>query len=74
MGRLVDLAKQLAWTLPVGLAFTDLVASIVKVEGPSMQPTFNPNLGSKPDDWVLVEKVSYKLRHIYNRGDVAVLW
>ena len=35
--RVLDAAKQLAWTLPIAVAFTDLVACVVKVEGPSMQ-------------------------------------
>ncbi len=57
----------------MAIAFTDLLASVVKVEGPSMQPTFNPDLRAS-SDWVLVEKVSYKMRYAYGRGDVAVLW
>ncbi len=69
----MDFAKQVAWSLPIGIAFTDLVASVVKVEGPSMQPTFNPDLRMS-SDWVIVEKISYKLLHNYHRGDVAVLW
>lgn len=35
--RVLDAAKQLAWTLPIAVAFTDLIACVVKVEGPSMQ-------------------------------------
>ncbi|GAX72811.1 hypothetical protein CEUSTIGMA_g266.t1 [Chlamydomonas eustigma] len=70
---LVDVSKQVALTLPVAIAFTDLIASVVKVEGPSMQPTFNPD-SRKGSDWVLVEKVSHKLMYKYTRGDVIVLW
>ena len=54
--RVIEIVKQIAWTVPITVAFTDLVASVVKVEGPSMQPTFNPQL-NKTSDWVLVEKV-----------------
>ena len=57
-GRALEFVKQLAWTFPITVAFTDLVASVVKVEGPSMQPTFNPDL-NRSSDWVLVEKVGH---------------
>ncbi len=94
--------------MPVTIAFTDLVASVIKVEGPSMSPTFNPSAASpSPDgggkrssssrsapskegteaasasgrelaatnsDWIVVEKISYKWNHKYQRGDVVVLW
>lgn len=59
--RALEIAKQIAWTIPITVAFTDLVASVIKVEGPSMQPTFNPQI-DKPSDWVLVEKV----RNVHN--------
>lgn len=82
MGRLLDTAKQVVWTLPIGIAFTDLVASVVQVQGPSMQPTINPDLdtsqastsGRSSYEWLLVEKISYKLLHTYHRGDVVTLW
>lgn len=64
--------KQVAWTIPVAIAFTDCVACVIRVDGQSMQPTLNPEPGQK--DWVLVEKVSYKLLRRYQRGDVAVFW
>mmetsp|Transcript_6454 Transcript_6454/g.14333 ORF Transcript_6454/g.14333 Transcript_6454/m.14333 type:complete len:174 (+) Transcript_6454:183-704(+) len=70
---MLSLAKQVAWSLPVAIAIRDLVGNVVQVEGPSMQPTLNPDL-DKSSDWVLVEKVSYKWFHDYRRGDVAVLW
>lgn len=70
---MLGLVRQVVWTVPVGIAFTDLIATVARVDGPSMQPTFNPDMG-KGSDWVLVEKVSYKLLHRYDRGDVAVLW
>lgn len=49
------------------------VGAVVRVDGPSMQPTFNPDLASSRD-WIFVEKLSYKWWHQYRRGEVAVLW
>jgi signal peptidase I len=71
-----DALKRFAWGLTVGLACTDSVATLVRVDGWSMQPTLNPGGGSSDQgsEWVLVEKLSYKWRHKYSRGDVAVLW
>ncbi|GLC43380.1 hypothetical protein PLESTF_000427300 [Pleodorina starrii] len=64
--------RQLVWWLPAGIALTDTVVSVLLVEGQSMWPTLNedPYFG----DLVLVEKISYKWLHKYQRGDVAVLW
>jgi signal peptidase I len=76
----LEFAKQVAWSMPVAVAFTDLVANVVRVEGPSMSPTFNPGASTSGRgsgdscDWVVVEKVSYRLLHSYHRGDVATLW
>ena len=33
MGRILDFAKQVAWSLPIGIAINDLVASVIKVGG-----------------------------------------
>ncbi|WIA11859.1 hypothetical protein OEZ85_011945 [Tetradesmus obliquus] len=65
--------RQGLWLLPVGIAFTDCIASVLKVEGASMRPTLNPN-SNGPSDWVLVEKLSVKLQRCYTRGEVVVLW
>jgi inner membrane protease subunit 2 len=73
MGGLKQAAKQLLWSVPVAIAFTDVVGSAIKVEGLSMRPTLNPE-GSSYCDWVLVEKASIKLLREYHRGDVVVLW
>lgn len=70
---LLAFAKSLAWSIPVAVAFTDCIASVIRVDGTSMQPTLNPE-GSASPDWVLVEKATYKWLHRYNRGDVAVFW
>lgn len=48
-------AKRVAWWLPVTIAFTDLVASVLRVEGDSMLPTLNAD--PLFSDWVIVEKV-----------------
>jgi inner membrane protease subunit 2 len=61
------------WAVPIGLTFSDTIASVLKVEGASMQPTFNPDT-ARSSDWVLVEKLSIKLQRCYNRGEVVVLW
>ncbi|KAF5833879.1 mitochondrial inner membrane signal peptidase [Dunaliella salina] len=66
-----SLLKRVAWSVPVAIAVTDRIATVVRVDGASMSPTFNPLGGS---EWVLVEKLSYKWLHQYSRGDVAVLW
>lgn len=64
--------KQVAWSVPVAIAFTDCVACVIRVDGQSMQPTLNPDTDSR--DWVLIEKVTYKLLHRYTRGEVVVFW
>lgn len=65
-------AKRVAWLMPVCIMCNDRLATIVRVDGASMQPTLNP--GATGSEWVLVEKLSYKWLHKYSRGDVAVLW
>lgn len=65
--------RRLLWSVPITITFTDVVASIIRVDGASMQPTLNPK-GAEGRDWVLVEKWSVKLRHIHHHGDVVVLW
>ncbi|GFR39876.1 hypothetical protein Agub_g378, partial [Astrephomene gubernaculifera] len=64
--------RQLVWWLPAGIALNDTVCSVLVVEGQSMSPTLCGDSGSA--DIVIVEKVSYKWLHKYQRGDVAVLW
>ncbi len=93
--------KNTAWCIPIAIAFSDSVASVVKarhphagrrqaahtdsstqvthawsvstqVQGLSMQPTLNGDPARS--DWVLVEKVSCKWLHHYERGAVVVLW
>ena len=114
--KVLDAIKHAAWTLPIGIAFTDLVASVIKartmpavlftaafdgftwhgdacrmmgnweyntrpdavgpddqsdwsqVEGPSMQPTFNPN-SKQQSDWVLVEKVRHLQAGVHFRPE-----
>lgn len=73
MSTLLSTLKASAWWVPIAIAGTDLVATVIRVEGESMQPTLNPE-GATLSDWVLVEKISYKWLHRYTRGDVAILW
>lgn len=70
---MLALARRAAWSIPIGITFTDLVGTVIRVEGASMQPTFNPP-ESTSNDWVLVEKVSVKWLHRYERGAIMVLW
>lgn len=65
-------AKQLAFLLPVTITFNDLVGSVLRIDGSSMQPTLNAD--PYVSDWCFVEKVSYKWLRKYERGDVAVFW
>ncbi len=62
---------RVALWLPTGIAITDTLGCILRVEGDSMWPTLH---GTGWSDLVLVEKVSYKWFHKYQRGDVAVFW
>lgn len=64
--------KRALWLVPVGVAFVDLGASVLQVQGGSMRPTLNPALHG-PCDWVLVDKASIKLLRRYTRGEVVVL-
>ena len=64
--------RQFLLSLPVGIAFTDLVCSVVRVDGASMQPALNPEGASS--DYVLVEKFSVKVLQKHMRGDVVILW
>jgi signal peptidase I len=50
--------KTLAW-IPVGFAFSDIVASVHQVVGESMCPTFNP-AGSTLNDVLLLEHLSFR--------------
>ncbi|KAI8469445.1 MAG: mitochondrial inner membrane signal peptidase [Monoraphidium minutum] len=72
--------RRLLWSVPFAVTFTDVVASVIRVDGASMQPTLNPRApraaAAAPGarDWVLVEKWSIKLMHTPQRGDVVVMW
>ena len=70
---MLDFIKQVGWYLPVYWAGTDLLGCVIRVEGQSMQPTLNDE-ARVFNDYILVEKVSYKWLHRYQRGDIAVLW
>jgi signal peptidase I len=65
--------RQFLWAIPAAITFTDVIASVIKVEGASMQPTLNPP-SSSVSDWVLVEKLTIKVWRRYTRGEVVVLW
>lgn len=65
--------RQFLWTLPLGVAVHDVIGSVIRIDGRSMQPTLNAP-GADMPEWVLVEKVSVKLKHEYERGGVYVFW
>lgn len=63
------------WSVPVAIATTDLLASVIRIDGQSMAPTLNPDAASTSSpDYVFVEKVSIKWFHQLHRGAVVVLW
>lgn len=70
--RIRHVTKQFLWFVPAGITFSDLVASVIRIDGLSMQPTLNP-ADSPWSDWVLVQKFSIKLLRQYSRGDVVIL-
>lgn len=65
--------KKGLWLVPIGVAFTDCIASVLRVDGASMRPTLNSS-AAPAEDWVLVEKLTVKLQRRYTRGEVVVLW
>lgn len=65
--------RNLLFSVPVGITFVDVVGSIVKVQGASMQPTLNPE-GSSVCDWVFVEKFTVKVLGQFTKGDVVLFW
>ncbi|KAL4527365.1 hypothetical protein Ndes2526B_g08936 [Nannochloris sp. 'desiccata'] len=56
--------------LPVGFAFTDIVAGFHRCVGPSMMPALNPP-GFSSEDLILAERLSFRL-YKYHRGDVVL--
>jgi mitochondrial inner membrane protease subunit 2 len=71
-GRVPGYVKQMLWSLAAGVTFNDLIGSVIRIDGLSMQPTLNPS-GSTWSDWVLVDKISIKLLRQYSRGEVVIL-
>jgi len=71
----------LSW-LPVALFVTDNVVGIIRVDGRSMQPTFNPDASTLQRDIVLVNRLPswWRLKGgglvtaPWKRGDVVTLW
>jgi signal peptidase I len=64
--------KQLLWAAPAVITFHDLVGTVIRVKGPSMQPTLNP-IDSDWDDWIVVDKFSIRILRHYQPGSVVVL-
>ena len=66
-------SKTLMLVVPVTIMFNDLIASLAFVQGPSMQPTLNPDTSStSTQDIVLLDRMSANLKSL-RRGDVVVL-
>ena len=65
-------AKQTALWVPVFLTVRENVVSVAVVNGPSMQPTLNPDDGAWGRDRVLLDKWSVRRGNVQH-GDVVVL-
>ncbi|KAI0796567.1 LexA/Signal peptidase [Abortiporus biennis] len=61
----------LIW-LPTGIVFTDYFYTVKTVAGRSMQPTLNPD-SSPWRDIVVFDRLTARVFHQYNRGDVVAL-
>lgn len=61
------LKRSILW-LPVGYAFTDVVASVHRIKGDSMAPTLNPE--GTDSDVVLVEKISVRYYMTHDSTDL----
>jgi inner membrane protease subunit 2 len=83
--RAAAFVRSVLFTLPAAVAVNELLFSVLRVEGRSMQPALNPGppggpaqsaAGTpQPDcEWVLVDKASVKLLRRYERGGVYVFW
>lgn len=56
LSQMMGSLKNLIWAVPIGVACTDVLGSVIRIEGTSMQPSLNPS-GSMFQDWVFVDKV-----------------
>jgi len=83
--RAAAFVRSVLFTLPAAVAVNELLFSVLRVEGRSMQPALNPGPPGGPaqsapgtpqpdSEWVLVDKASVKLLRRYERGGVYVFW
>ena len=69
-----EAAKRTALWVPVFLTVRENVASVAVVNGPSMQPTLNPDDGTSwLRDRVLLDRWTIRRGANVERGDVVVL-
>lgn len=61
-----------AWGFCLGFTFCDLVGSVARVDGVSMQPTLNP-ASERPRDWIFVNTWNSRF-YEYSRGEVVCLY
>jgi len=65
------LLRSLLLGIPIGLTFFDSVGYVARVEGVSMQPTFNPDTGSS-SDFVYLDRLPLR-NYSFEKGDVVSL-
>lgn len=64
--------KVAAW-IPVAIFYTQHIASVLAIEGRSMQPTFNPDDNMMHEDVVLLNRWA-KVTNNFRVGDVVTFW
>jgi len=70
--RLHTSLQLLGWS-PVAIFFFQHLASVIAIEGRSMQPTFNPDESYLHEDVVLVNKF-VRVTNTFRLGDVVTFW
>lgn len=69
LSQMLGSLKNLIWAVPIGVACTDVLGSVIRIEGTSMQPSLNPS-GSMFQDWVFVDKVRLLQRSAQHKDKV----
>jgi mitochondrial inner membrane protease subunit 2 len=64
------LLRSLLLGIPIGLTFFDSVGYVARVEGVSMQPTFNPESANGSSDFVYLDRLPLRNYRV-ERGDVV---
>jgi len=66
--RIPRLIRNVLIGIPIGIAFTDTVGYVARVEGISMQPALNPDQGYS--DYVFLNRWLIR-KHDIQRGDIV---